>query len=165
MKLKYALSMVLLAICSVFRLGAREEVCNAVSSTVGTHANGMVPLAAEEAITTRYLLVKKGTAADGILINAAATTRPWGVVQDEPASGDKATVALLGAATGTLKMIAGAACTAGAKVYTTTNGKVTGTYAAGAFCVGIAVTSAAADGDPVEVAHHIPLLDASGTAL
>ena len=132
---------------------------------MGTHANGIVRLAAEEAITTRYLLVKKGTAADGVLINAAATTRPWGICQDEPASGDQCAVGLLGAATGTLKMVAGAACTAGSKVWTTTAGKVTGTYAAGAFCVGIAVTSAAADGDPIEVAHHIPLLDASGTTL
>lgn len=164
MKLKYTLSMVLLAIVSVFRLGAREECHNAISSTVGTHANGIVPLSAEEALSTRYLLVKKGSAADGIL-TCGATARPWGVCLDEPASGDKAAVALLGAAVGTLKMIAGAACTAGSKVYTAASGKVTGTYASGAYCIGIAVTSAANDGDTVEVAHMVPLLDASGTTL
>ena len=164
MKLKYALSMVLLAICSVFRFGAREEVTNAISSTVGKHADGMVPMAAEEAITTRYLRVKKGTAANGILI-AGAGERTWGICQDEPASGDKATVAMMGATKGTEIMIAGAACTAGAKVYGIAGGKVSGTYASGAYCEGIAVTTAAADGDRVEVVPMVPILDASGTAL
>lgn len=164
MKSKYILSMILLAICSVFRLGAREEVHNA-EGTVGTHENGIVPLAAEEAISTRYLLVKKGSAANGILINAAANTRPWGVCLDEPASGDKAAVALLAAVKGTVKMVAAAAITAGNKVYSAANGKVTGTYASGAFCVGQAVTSATADGEIVEVAPTMPILDAAGTAL
>lgn len=164
MKLKHALSMVLLAFASVFRFGAREEVYN-IASTTGGHANGIVPLNAEEAITTRYLLVKKGTAANGVLINAAATTRPWGVAMDEPASGDSCAVALLAAVAGTVKMVAAAAITPGNKVYTAANGKVTGTYAAGAFCVGQAVNAAAADGDIVEVAPIMPILDASGTAL
>lgn len=164
MKLKYALSMVLLAIGSVFRFGAREECHNAVSSTVSTHENGNVPLAAEEAISTRYLLVKKGTAANGILINGA-TDRPWGVCLDEPASGDKATVGILGATVGTLKVIAGAAVTAGSKVYTAASGKVTGTHATGVYCLGIAVTSASSDGDLVEISPRIPTLDASGTTL
>ena len=164
MKLKHCLSMLLLAVCSVFRLGAREECHNEVS-TIGTHANGIVPLYAEEAITTRYLLVKKGTAADEVLINAAANTRPLGVCQDEPAIDTKAAIAILGAATGTLKIRCKAACTAGAKVYSTVEGKVTGTYASGAFCVGIALNTTTADGDLVEVAHMVPILDASGTAL
>jgi len=161
MKLKYALSMVLLAICSVFRFGAREE-CHNSASTTGTHANGIVPLAAEVTIGTRYLLVQKGTAADGFIVNVA-TTRPLGVVLDEPTSGDKAAVALLGCSPGTQKMVANAAITAGALVYTAAAGKVSPTYGATLFLCGRAITAAAADGDVIEVAHCFPMINAAAT--
>jgi hypothetical protein len=131
---------------------------------VGTHANGQLTLAAEAAFTTRYLLAQKGTAADGIIVNVAAT-RPWGVVLDEPASGDKTTVALLGSTPGTLKVRASKSIAVGVKVYTTAAGKVTDTNSAGAFMIGRAITAAAADGDLIELAHSFPLLDASGTTL
>lgn len=167
MKLKYALSMVLLALASVFRFGAREE-CHNEASTVGTHANGVLNLTLEVSLTTRYLLVQKGTAADGIIVNVAAT-RPWGVCLDEGVyDANKVTkraVALLGCAPGTLPMRASKAIAAGAKVFSTAGGKVTDTYAAGAFFVGRSVTAAAADGDKIEVAHCFPMLDASGTTL
>jgi hypothetical protein len=163
MKLKYALSMVLLAIGSVFRLGAREEVANE-ASTVGIHENGILTLAAEAAFSSRYLLAQKGTAADGIIVNVA-NTRPWGVVLDEPASGDKCAVALLGASPGTLKVRASKSIAVGAKVYTTAAGKVTDTNTAGSFMCGRAITAAAADGDLIELAHCFPLLDVSGTTL
>lgn len=163
MKLKYALSMALLALASVFRLGAREEVCNE-ASTVGIHPNGQLTLAAEAAFATRYLLAQKGTAADGIIVNVAAT-RPWGPVQDEPASGDKATVCLLGSSPGTLKVRASKSIAVGVKVYTAAAGKVTDTNSVGAFMIGRAVTAAGADGDLIELAHCFPLLDASGTTL
>lgn len=151
-----------LAIVSVFRLGAREE-CHNVASTVGTHANGVLPLTTEATFATRYLLAQKGTAADGIIINVA-NTRPWGVCLDEPTSGDKAAVALLGATPGTLKMVADDAVAVGAKIYTRAAGKV-GAHATGAYLVGRAITAAAADGDIIEVAHCFPVLDASGTTL
>jgi hypothetical protein len=152
------------ALCSVFRFGAREECHNSVTSTVGTHANGIVDLTAEAAVTTRYLLVRKGTAANGFLIGTA-NARPWGVCLDEPESGDPAAVQLLAACAGTVKMVAAAAITPGGKVYTAASGKVTGTHASGAFLVGQAVTAAANDGDIVEVAPCLPILDASGTTL
>lgn len=160
--LLHLLSSLLIAIVSVFRLGAREE-CHNVASTVGTHANGVLPLAAEVTITTRHLLVQKGSAADGFIVNVA-TTRPWGTCLDEPTSGDKAAVALLGCAAGTMKMVADAAVAVGDKVYTRAAGKV-GAHATGAFLVGRAITAAAADGDIIEVAPIFPVLDASGTTL
>lgn len=167
MKLKHALSMVLLALASVFRLGTREE-CYNEASTVGTHANGVVDLTLEVSLTTRYLLVQKGTAADGIIVNIA-NTRPWGVCLDEGVyDANKVTkraVALLGSAPGTLKVRASKAIAVGAKVYTTAAGKVTDTNTAGSFMCGRAVTAAAADGDLIELAHCFPLLDASGTTL
>lgn len=160
MKLKNALSMVLLAMASVFRLGAREEVHN-IASTVGTHATGALPLECQTAaITTRYLLVQKGTADNQIIVNIA-TTRPWGVVADEPAVGDLATVQLCGCMPGTMKMVANAAITVGSPVYTAAGGKVSGTFGATLYMVGRAVTAAAADGDLIEVAHCFPLLNAA----
>jgi Uncharacterized conserved protein (DUF2190) len=156
--------MLLLAVGSLLGFsGRREEVCNE-ASTVGTHATGVVPMAAEVTITTRHLLVQKGTAADGIIVNVAAT-RPWGVCLDEPTSGNAAAVSILGVTPGTLKMRASKAIAAGVKVFTTAAGKVTDTHATGCFFVGRAVTAAAADGDLLEVAHCFPLLDASGTTL
>jgi hypothetical protein len=164
MKLKHALSMGLLAIVSFLGFAGRREECHNEPSTVGTHANGILTLAAEVTITTRYLAVQKGTAADGIIVNVAAT-RPWGVCLDEPASGKKAAVALYGCHPGTLKVRASKAIAVGAKVFTTAAGKHTDTHATGAFFCGRAVTAAAADGDLFELAHCFPVLDASGTTL
>lgn len=165
---KHALSMVLLAIGSLLGFSARREECCNVASTVGTHANGVLPFVAEVTIGTRYLLVQKGTAADGIIINVA-NTRPWGPCLDEPTYDankvTKAAVALLGSAPGTLKVVASKAIAVGVKVYTTAGGKVTDTNTAGAFMIGRAVTAAGADGDIIELAHCFPLLDASGTTL
>lgn len=156
--------MLLLAVGSLLGFSGRREEVHNEASTVGTHATGVVPMRAEVTITTRYLLVQKGTAADGIIVNVAAT-RPWGVCLDEPTSGNTAAVAILGCAPGTQKMRASKAIAAGVKVFTTAGGKITDTHATGAFFVGRAVTAAAADGDLLEVAHCFPLLDASGTTL
>ncbi len=160
MKIKYCLSMLLLAIGSVFRLGAREE-CHNIASTVGTHATGAVPMECQTAaITTRYLLVQKGTSDTQFIVNIA-TTRPWGVVADEPAVGDMATVLLLGCTPGTLKMVANAAIPAGSPVYSAAGGKVSPAFGATLYLVGRAITAAAADGDLIEVAHSFPLLNSA----
>ncbi len=164
MKTRYSLSMALLAIGSLLGFSGRREDCHNEVSTVGTHANGIIPLTAEVTISTRYLLVQKGTADGGIILNTAAT-RPVGVCVDEPTSGNKAAVALLGCAPGTLKLRVSGATLAQAKLWTTAGGKVTSTYAAGAFYVGRGINATTADGDIVEVAHTTPLLDASGTTL
>jgi hypothetical protein len=165
---KHALSMVLLAIGSLLGFSARREECCNVASTVGTHANGVLPFIAEVTVGTRYLLVQKGAAADGIIINVA-NTRPIGVCLDEPTYDankvTKAAVALLGCAEGTQKMVASKAIAAQSKIWTTAGGKVTDTYAAGAFFCGRNINAAAADGDIIEVAHCFPMLDASGTTL
>lgn len=162
MKLKNTLSMVLLAIGSLLGFSGRREECHNVASTVGTHANGIVPLVAEVAITTRYLLVQKGATDTGFIVGVAAN-RPWGVCLDEPASGNKAAVALLGCSEGTLKMVANAAVTVGQMVYTAAAGKVSPTYGATLFLCGRALTAAAADGDIIEVAHCFPMVNAVNT--
>jgi hypothetical protein len=166
MKLKYTLSMALLAIGSLLGFtGRREEVANE-ASTAGTHTNGIIPLIAEATLASRYLLVRPGAAADGIIVNIA-TQRPWGVCLDEPtydaSKVTKAAVALLGCAPGTVKMRANAAIAVGAPVYTAAAGKVSPTYGATLFLVGRAVTAAAADGDIIEVAHCFPMVNAAAT--
>jgi hypothetical protein len=157
MKMKYSLACFMAAIASVFRLGAREEIAN-VALPVGTHETGVISLECETAaITTRYLLVQTGTAPASQFIVNGATTRPLGVVADEPAVGETAAVQLLGVKTGTIKMVASAAITAGALVYTAASGKVTSTISAGVYMVGRALTAAGADGDLIEVAHCVPI--------
>lgn len=161
MKLKNTLSMVLLAMFSsaIQVFGQREEVCN-VNANVGTHATGVISLECQTAALTRYQLVQKGTA-DNQIIACIATTRPWGIVVDEPAVGDLAAVELLGCAPGTMKMVANAAVTVGSCVYTAAAGKVSPTFGATLYMVGRAVTPAAADGDIIEVAHCFPLLNSA----
>ena len=162
MKLKDSMSKVLLFPISVFRLGARES-CHNVASAVGTHANGKVTYYAQTSpITLRYALVKKGTADNQITLGDA-TTRPLGVVLDEPGIDEAAAVALLGCAVGTLKMVANTAITAGSVLYTAAGGKVSPTYGATLFLVGRALTPAAADGDVIEVAHTFPRINAAAT--
>lgn len=134
----------------------------ATNSTVKTYDGGIIPLIAEVAMTTRYLLVQKGTADNGVIVNVA-NTRPWGVCIDEPELNDKASVQLLG--NGLAKMVAGEAIEVGDKVWTGAAGKVLDTHSTGAFLVGRAVTAAAADGDIILVQTCFPVLDASGTTL
>lgn len=164
MKLKHTLSMVLLAIVSMFRFGGnREEVCN-VAQSVGTTENGVVNLVCSiAAITTRYALVQPGASPGVNFIVNVLATRPLGVVMDEPAIGEAAGIQLLGAKPGTMKMIASAAITAGSPVYTAAAGKVSSTYGATAFLVGRALTAAAADGDIIEVQHCFPMINAVAT--
>jgi hypothetical protein len=164
MKMKHTLSMVLLAIGSLFALGRkREEVCN-VAQSVGTTENGVINLLCSvAAITTRYLLVQPGASPGVNFIVNVATTRPLGVVMDEPAVGDAAAVQLLGAKPGTMKMIASKAITAGSPVYTAAGGKVTDAYGATAFLVGRALTAAGADGETIEVQHCFPMINAVAT--
>ena len=160
MKNKSMTNIVWLAVMSLVGIPEREE-CSNESSTAGTVANGIKPYTAEAAITTRYLLVQKGAADNGVIINSA-TARPLGVCLDEPLSGNKTAVALLGSSPGTLKVRANGAIAAGAMVFTTAGGKV-GAWSAGSYLVGRALTAAAADGDLVEADHLLPLLAPTAT--
>ncbi len=157
--------MVLLAITSFLGFtGRREEITNE-ASTAGTHVNGIMPnLVAEVTMATRYLLVQKGTAANGIIVNVAAT-RPWGVCLDEPTSGNKAAVSLLGCAPGTIKVRSAVAIAVGDLLYTAAAGKVSPTYGATLFLCGRALSACAgtAGDDIVEMAHCFPMINAVNT--
>lgn len=164
MKLKHTLSMVLLSLCALLGFPRRREEIYNEASTAATHANGIIPLVAEVAVTSRYLLVAKGSAANGIIL-AQAGTRPLGVCLDEPSLASKAAVAVLGCTPGTLKVRCSAAINLGDMIYTAANGRVTNVYATTAFLLGRAVSAAAgtAGDDTVEIAHCFPLINAAAT--
>ena len=82
---------------------------------------------------------------------------------DLPGIDEAAAVAILGAVPGTVKMVANAAITAGAMVYTAAAGKVSPTYGGTLFLVGRALTAAAADGDLIEVAPCFPMVNSVAT--
>lgn len=94
----------------------------------------------------RFLRVTPAGALGVLATPPYATTRVAGV------SGDEVGV-VLASKQGTAQYVASKAIAVGAKVYTTTGGKVTDTFATGGFCLGIARTAAAADGDVLEVAQ------------
>jgi hypothetical protein len=155
MKLKYALSMALLALVSVFRLGAREEVNNVAGPF--PNPTGVATVTLEAAVTTKYLLLAKGTASQSAIL-CTASLIPIGPSLDEGAIADKVAVAMLGAAPGTVSMVASKAIAENTAVYATAGGKVTDAVVTGAYWVGKTAPGslAAADGDIIEVIPRFP---------
>lgn len=159
MKLTHILSAMLIAIVSVFRFRPeRETVCNAVDPN--PLPNGMETVVLEAAVTTKHLLLAKGTASKSAIL-CTATLAPLGPTGDEGAIGDLVTVALLGAVEGTRTMIASKAIAENANVYATAGGKVTDAVVTGAYWVGKTAPGslAAADGDPISVIPRFPRIN------
>lgn len=129
--------------------------------TDGTHATGRIGhLLADAALTTRHLLVKSGSDAAHFAACGAAD-KPLGLCIDEPSGAEEpATIAFLGAAPGTVRMVGSEVIAAGADVYTAASGKVqdepasAGTY----YLVGRAVNACAGDADTFEVTPCLPQL-------
>jgi hypothetical protein len=156
MKLKYCLSMLLLAIVSVFRFRAgREEHANAVSPF--PNPSGVTTVTLEAAVTVRHLLLAKGTASGSAILCTAALA-PLGPTGDEGAIADKVSVSLLGAVPGTVTVIASKAIAENTNVYATAGGKVTDAVVSGAYWVGKTAPGslAAADLDPIEIIPRFP---------
>ncbi len=127
----------------------------------GQYLSGNKTYLADAAITTRFFLVKLGTDSGHVAVCAGAATvdEVIGVCTDESAAAeDPVNVHLLGAGTGTHKMVAGAAITAGAKLMSATNGKVITATTGSNYVIGKALTAAAADGDVIEVISTVPWL-------
>lgn len=149
----------LLALPTV-RMVAKQFTHNLAINALGdgVHPDGHVTRTADAAHTLKNLIVKEGTTAGSTVAICGLNARPIGVCEDTPeAADDPVNVALLGVAPGTLLAVAAGAITAGAAVYTAANGKVSATGASTSYFLGFAVTAAAADGDPVEIAHTIAL--------
>lgn len=129
--------------------------------TDGTHGSGILgSLYADAALTTRYLLVKTGSDSSHFAA-CGAGDKPLGPCLDEPSAAEElASVALLGAVKGTVKMVGSEAIAKDADVYTAASGKVqdepasAGTY----YLVGRAATACTGDGDTFEVIPCLPQL-------
>lgn len=121
---------------------------------------GKATVVAEAAFETRYLLAAKGTAARSAILCTAAL-EPLGPMMDEPAIGESGAVALLGAAKGTLRVVASKAIPENTRVYATAGGKVTDAVVVGAFLVGKTQpgSSAAADGDQIVIIPSFPVVN------
>ncbi len=79
---------------------------------------------ADAAISTRHLLGKVGSDAQHIALVSAAANMPVGVIQDEPAAEGSASVALLGAAPGTILMVSGGTFSDQVDVYSKGDGTI-----------------------------------------
>jgi len=99
-----------------------------------------------EAIT-QHRLVRHDSSLN--LVYADAGEMPLGPVDRVVASGDEASVALLANKCGTIKLTASGAISAGARVFTAADGKISATNSM--ILVGTALEAATADGDVIEV--------------
>jgi hypothetical protein len=156
MKPKYILSMIVLALVSVFRFRpGREVVCNAVDPN--PLVDGVETVVLEAAVATKHLLLAKGAASQSAILCTAALA-PLGPTPDEGAIGDRVSVALLGAVRGTRTVIASKAIAENTNVYATAGGKVTDAVVSGAYWVGKTAPGslAAADGDPISIVPRFP---------
>jgi hypothetical protein len=85
-----------------------------VNIAEGVHGDGNITKLASAAMATRFLIVKFGADADHITISTAATDVLLGVCTDEAtAAEDPVNVALIGSATGTLRVALGGTVAAG----------------------------------------------------
>jgi hypothetical protein len=118
---------------------------------------GSLTKTADAALATQHLLVKFGSDASHIAV-AGATDAPIGTCVDTPAADESAGVHLLGSYPGSVTMVASEAVTAGERVFAAASGKISDLPAAAAdyFCVGVALESASADGDEIEVDACVP---------
>lgn len=97
----------------------------------------------------RYLRVKLSS---GVLALAGITDREIGVLGERVEASKHGDV-ILSSASGTTPMVASAAISAGALVYTAASGKI-GASASTAYIVGTALEAATADGDVIEVLRN-----------
>lgn len=123
----------------------------------GTHEDSVTRLA-DAAITTRHLLVKKGTDEDHIA-TCGANDLPLGVCTDEPSAAEEpVNVALFGCAQQTRIMVAADSIDAMAEVYTAADGQIqaapsaAGTY----YRVGRALKAASGSDEEIEVDPYPP---------
>ena len=137
------LAAVLIAACLAYLSRARMVAANALPPPI--LPGDVLNLTATSAISTRYLLVKRDTDKDYVVVNTAGVY-PTGVCLDEPAAGEVCAVDRW--PNGKLKRVVndGSTVAVDALIYAAAGGKC-GTTSSGAKLIGRAVTTAAADGD------------------
>lgn len=161
------LSVLVIAIALAWLLFSKSNHAKATRALVfanvgeGVHEDAVTRLSAA-AITTRFLLVKKGADDNHAIITAADADLPIGVCTDEASAAEEYIgVALLGGgARTTRRMVASEAIAQGEAVYVTSGGKVQGLPAGSSgakVMVGRALTPATNDGDVIEVQTICPV--------
>jgi len=138
----------------ISKIFAAARVVAVNMQLVGVHPDGVITEKSGAALPLQNALVKYDDA--GNAVAAGAADIPVGAVNDTAeAAGEYVGVSLLGSRAGTVVLVASAAIAKGAKLAPAAGGKVK-TAAAAEIQVGVAVTSASADGDEIEVAHNAP---------
>lgn len=147
-----ALTVLVLALCA-----RPKNLTGFANIAEGTHECSITMLSSA-AITTRHLLYKVGADATHIAVSGANDI-PLGTIDDEASAAEEyLAVGLLGKGP-TKRMVASEAmATTGVDVYAAASGKIALT---GAVKVGTLVTTAAADGDVVEVRDCEPATNRS----
>lgn len=100
---------------------------------------------------TQYKIVKAATTAGAVVLAAAQTDKILGVLQNDPASGQEADVAVMGI----VKCLAEASVAAGDHVAASTTGRAKTTTTGNDHTLGIALDASAAAGDLIRVAVAI----------
>lgn len=159
----FILTLALVAIFTVLlvpALCARRRRSETVFANIaeGTHTDSITKLT-DAAIATRYLLFKVGSDANHIAVGGA-TDLPLGSVADEASAAEEyVAVNLLGKGPTKLLVASEAMATTGVKVYAAASGKIA---LSGTVLVGTLLTTAAADGDVVEVSDCEPAVVTEG---
>ena len=149
-------------IAMVASLWPRRKLMNAWNGIAsGTHTGGKLTRYVEQAVSTRYLLGKKGTTSDLYVDICGADDVPDFIMTDEAdTAGDEIGVMALGCGEGTALMVASAAIvmTSVDFLVPAASGKVralptsAGTY----YVIGKPLEAASGDGELIEVAHCSP---------
>ena len=96
---------------------------------------------------TQYKIVKAATTAGAVVLASAGSDKILGVLQNDPASGQEADVAVLGI----VKCLAEASVAAGDHVAASTTGRAKTTTSANDHVLGIAIDASGAAGDLIRV--------------
>lgn len=159
----FILSLVLLVAAIPFVIRSAQSAGRSLAWNARVHPDGKISFVAEEAFALRHLLCKRGTAASDVGICDAGDL-PIAVMDDEADADDVDTglpknCLMLGAVSGTVRMIAAEAIPDDTDVYATGAGKVgiLATAASGDYLVGRSVSAADVDGDEIAVIPVLPV--------
>lgn len=164
--MKEIISIILLAVLAIALLpclmAAAKTAVRSVAHNSLVHPNGKVSLKPTAAITTRFLIGKRGASASMVAV-AATTNLPLCVIEDT-ATADDVTLGtpiackLLGITSEPVRMVAAGVIPIDVDVYSVGNGKVDvlADAATGDYRVGRSYSAAAADGDEVVVIPELP---------
>lgn len=153
--MKTTIRTIILAVAAMgYAMRGMRLAANTYDAAVETHESAILRLNAA-AIAARHLLYTQSIG-DTVAVNGA-TDIPLGTIDNiETAVNFRQSVLLLDKGS-TKKMVANGAISAGQRVFTAAGGKVSNVYGATLYQVGIALSSALADNDIIEVADSSPM--------